>query len=125
MRQLSLWMEALFRARSFSNRLARGKVRVRAEVKGLKPKQKFGFHVHEFGSCANKALMAGGHFNPYDKKHGAPGKESHLGDLGNLISDSKGEAVYSSIIKGRVKKFLGRSVVVHAQPDDFKESAYR
>ena len=97
------------------------KTKVSAQFKGLKANQKFGFHVHEFGICGNKALLAGGHFNPWNKKHGQPtAKEKHLGDLGNLSTNNKGEAVYSALIPGRLNKFLGRSVVVHAKPDDFK-----
>lgn len=97
------------------------KVKVTANFTGLKANQKFGFHVHEFGNCKNKALMAGGHLNPRGQKHGGPlAKERHLGDLGNLVSDAEGKAAYSAVIHGRVKKFLGRSVIVHAQPDDLK-----
>ena len=97
------------------------KVKVTANLKGLKPNQKFGFHVHEFGNCGNKALMAGAHFNPKKRKHGSPsGKEKHLGDLGNLESDSKGQVLYSAVMKGKARKFFGRSVIVHALPDDLK-----
>ena len=104
----------------FFERANKGEVEIFAHFKGLVPNQKFGFHVHEFGNCENKALKAGGHFNPWNKKHGSPeDQEKHLGDLGNLHSDGKGQASYSAIIEGRVKKFLGRSVVVHALPDDF------
>ena len=96
-------------------------VKVTANFKGLKAKQKFGFHVHEFGNCENKALTAGGHLNPWKQKHGGPqDEEKHLGDLGNLESDAKGQAVYSSLVKGRLSTFLGRSVIVHAKPDDLK-----
>ena len=96
-------------------------VQVTAKFKGLKAKQKFGFHVHEFGTCKNKALTAGGHLNPWKQKHGGPqDEEKHLGDLGNLESDAKGQAVYSSLVEGRLEKFLGHSVIVHAKPDDLK-----
>ena len=101
--------------------LGKKKIKVTAHFKGLKPNQKFGFHVHEFGICKNKALMAGAHLNPRKAKHGGPqDKEKHLGDLGNLKSDAKGHAAYSAVVKGRLKKFLGRSVIVHAKADDLK-----
>ena len=104
----------------FFERTGKGEVEISANFKGLAPNKKFGFHVHEFGDCENKALRAGGHFNPWKKKHGGPeDQEKHLGDLGNIHSDDKGQASYSSIIEGKVKKFLGRSVIVHALPDDF------
>ena len=105
----------------FEKAAGKYKVKVTANFKGLKPNQKFGFHVHEFGNCENKALMAGAHFNPRDKKHAGPtDQERHFGDLGNLSSDGKGRASYSVVVKGKVKKFLGRSVIVHALPDDLK-----
>ena len=96
-------------------------VQVKAKITGLEPNKKFGFHVHEFGTCENKALMAGGHLNPWGSKHGASkGKERHLGDLGNLVSNDKGIATYSETIKGSLKMFMGRSVIIHAKADDLK-----
>lgn len=105
----------------FFEQVARYTIKVTANFTGLKPNQKFGFHVHEFGNCENKALAAGGHFNPWNKKHGGPqNKERHLGDLGNVNSDAKGQAAYSAVVKGKVRKFLGRSAIIHALPDDLK-----
>ena len=99
----------------------RHKVKVTAKVTGLPPNRQFGFHVHEWGNCGNKALMAGGHFNPWKGKHGGvKGRRRHLGDLGNLASSEKGEALYKAVIHGKVKKFLGRAVVIHAGKDDLK-----
>ena len=96
-------------------------VKVTANFDGLKANQKFGFHVHEFGNCENNALLAGAHLNPWDQKHGGPqDQERHLGDLGNLESNTKGQAFYSAVVKSRLSKFLGRSVVIHAMTDDLK-----
>ncbi len=103
----------------FFNQTGRYTVEVNANFKGLKPNKAFGFHVHEFGNCENKALMAGGHFNPWNKKHGDPeSDEKHLGDMGNLQSDANGSVSYSAILEGKAKKFFGRAIVVHALPDD-------
>ena len=105
----------------FEQAAGKGEVEISAKFTGLTPNRKFGFHVHEFGDCSNKALMAGGHFNPFNKKHGSPeDDEKHLGDLGNLHSDEKGQVSYSAIVEGKVKKFLGRSAIVHALPDDLE-----
>ena len=96
-------------------------VKVTANIKGLAPNKKLGFHVHEFGTCENKGLLAGGHLNPWGAKHSGPkAKERHLGDLGNIESDKMGSAVYTVSIKGRLKSFMGRSVIIHAQADDMK-----
>ena len=97
------------------------KVKVTANIKGLVPNKKFAFHVHEFGTCENKGLLAGGHLNPWGGKHSGPkAKDRHLGDLGNIESDKTGSAVYTVSVKGRLKSFMGRSVIIHAQADDMK-----
>ena len=101
--------------------LSKSKVLVTAQVSGLKPLKSFGFHVHEFGACGKKGLQAGGHFNPYGARHGGPhSSKKHLGDMGNLKSDKKGLAFYSTELKASIEDFFGRSVLVHAKADDFK-----
>ena len=98
------------------------KILVKASITNLKPQQKFGFHIHEFGDCSLRALKAGGHLS-YHKhsQHGGPSdSKKHLGDLGNLSSDSKGQASYEQVVKGHVKYFLGRSIIIHEKEDDLK-----
>jgi Cu-Zn family superoxide dismutase len=64
------------------------------------------------------------HFNPYNKTHGCPGmKNRHVGDLGNIHTNSKGQAKYTffdDIIKLRGNKcnIIGRGLIIHADPDD-------
>ena len=97
------------------------KVVVKAEVSGLAPNQKHGFHIHQYGDCRENGKNAGTHFNPYKAKHGAPHhKEKHLGDLGNLKANKDGLAFYQKTMKICVKKLIGRSVIVHAGTDDLK-----
>ncbi|EGN74274.1 Cu/Zn superoxide dismutase [Idiomarina sp. A28L] len=99
-------------------------VMVMAHVEGLPANSTHGFHVHEFGDCsAPDATSAGGHFNPYDRDHGAPDSdERHVGDLGNLDSDASGMAHLEQLdhklsLTGE-HRILGKAVVVHAQADD-------
>ena len=97
------------------------KVQLVAQIEGLKPNQKFGFHIHELGNCESKGVLAGGHFNPKDQKHGGlKSKKRHLGDLGNLKSDKEGKATMTALIEGKLKMFMGRSLIIHEAQDDLK-----
>lgn len=94
-------------------------------VSGLKPNSNFGFHIHQYGKCEGPDYKsAGDHFNPYNHKHSGPDKaDRHLGDLGNLTSDNKGHAMKELLVSPDVKDLdmiVGKAVIVHAKPDDFK-----
>lgn len=108
---------------SFSE--AGGKLRVEALVAGLTPGE-HGFHIHEAGDCsAPDAASAKGHFNPAGKAHGHhAGNERHGGDMPNLVANAAGEARFAGEISGLslsgASGVVGRSVVVHADPDDYK-----
>lgn len=100
-------------------------IRVVAQFEGLTPGL-HGFHIHEYGDCSSPdAGSAGGHFNPAGAPHAAPTAEKHhLGDLGNVEAPKSGPAKYDKVFD--FLKFegphsiVGRGVVVHADPDDFK-----
>jgi Cu-Zn family superoxide dismutase len=102
-----------------------GRLRVEARVTGLTPGE-HGFHIHEVGDCsAPDASSAKGHFNPTAKAHGHhAGDEHHGGDMPNLIANAQGEAKYSAELRGLslsgANGVVGRSVVIHADPDDYK-----
>ena len=100
-----------------------GGVRIVADVYNLTP-GKHGFHVHDKGDCsAHDGSSAGGHFNPTNTKHGGPDSaERHVGDMGNLVADAQGHAHYDRVddlmqLNGP-DTIVGRSVIVHADPDD-------
>ena len=103
------------------------RVRVVAEVSGLAAGA-HGFHIHEKGDCsAPDATSAGGHFNPGSQPHGNPASGAHhAGDMPLLIADASGNAtldvtlVTVSLGGGGANDVVGRAVVVHKDPDDFK-----
>jgi Cu-Zn family superoxide dismutase len=104
---------------------AAGGVRVVARIEGLTP-GRHGFHVHEYGDCrAPDGSAAGSHFNPSDSPHASPGDAArHTGDLGNVEADASGVASLDYVdakasFEGE-HSILGRSVIVHANPDDLK-----
>ena len=95
-----------------------------AHLEGL-PEGEHGFHIHEFGDCsAPDGTSAGGHFNPENNEHGRPGVGTrHIGDLGNMTANESGSARYERLdsllsLNGQ-NSIIGRSVVVHANADDF------
>jgi Cu-Zn family superoxide dismutase len=98
---------------------------VHARISGLKPNAEHGFHVHETGSCASTdGTSAGGHFNPDGKPHGPQAAAHHAGDLPALKADANGMADARFALTGPTvadgpASVVGRSVVVHAQPDDY------
>lgn len=102
------------------------KLRIEAKVSGLTPGE-HGFHVHESGDCsAQDASSAKGHFNPGAKPHGHHGSaERHAGDMPNLVADAAGNATLRIdmgmlTLDNAPAGIVGRSVVVHADPDDYK-----
>jgi len=105
-----------------------GQVLVTADVRGLKPNQDHGFHVHEKGDCSSgDGMSTGGHFNPDAVGHGhvLPGDTGHAGDMPNLKADASGNAKVSfSVTKMTVANgqfsIVGKGLIVHRDPDDFK-----
>jgi Cu-Zn family superoxide dismutase len=102
------------------------KLRVEARIAGLTPGE-HGFHVHEAGDCsAPDASSAKGHFNPAAKQHGHySGAEHHAGDMPNLVADASGNATVSGEVSmlslgSDANSIVNRSVVIHADPDDYK-----
>jgi Cu-Zn family superoxide dismutase len=106
-------------------KLASGGVHLEADVTGLTPGE-HGFHVHEVGDCsAPDATSAKGHFNPNGMPHGGQDGEHHMGDMQNMVADADGKAHYSGdfaslAIGSGEGDILGRAVVIHAAPDDYK-----
>jgi Cu-Zn family superoxide dismutase len=102
------------------------KVQVVGDIRGLTPNTEHGFHIHEKGDLGSPDLSsAGPHFNPENKKHGGMhGSERHVGDLGNIRSDSNGVAHVDVTVENATlsakNAIVNRSIIVHAKPDDLK-----
>ncbi|HEY5900452.1 MAG TPA: superoxide dismutase family protein [Burkholderiales bacterium] len=103
------------------------KVRVVVQAQGLKPGREHGFHIHEAGDCSSgDGMSAKGHFNPTGKPHGNPSSaERHAGDLPALKADAQGRATLEVAVDGisvgpGPASIIGRGLIIHADPDDFK-----
>jgi superoxide dismutase, Cu-Zn family len=103
------------------------KVKIVVFVQGLKPGQEHGLHIHEKGDCSSgDGMSAGGHFNPHGKPHGHPQSgERHAGDLPSLNANKSGRAnvqveVDQITVTPGPSSIVGRAVIVHASPDDYK-----
>lgn len=90
------------------------------ELKGFEPHSVHAVHIHEYGDLRKGCVSLGGHFNPTKQPHG-----QHAGDLFyNFETDSEGvftyryETPHISLFHGP-KCILGRSIVIHAFPDDY------
>ena len=102
------------------------KVTVAARVSGLAPGS-HGFHIHDKGDCSSgDGMSAGGHFNPQGKPHAHPATaDRHAGDMPMLVADASGDATLTVeldviAIGAGATDIVGRSVIVHKDPDDFK-----
>ena len=100
---------------------------VHARVSGLKPGQEHGFHIHEKGDCSSgDGMSTGGHFNPGGKPHAHPSAtDRHTGDLPSLQADAQGKADLRIAVQGPsigsgVTDIVGKGLIVHAMPDDYK-----
>jgi Cu-Zn family superoxide dismutase len=103
------------------------RVRVVANVSGLRPNQEHGFHIHEKGDCSSgDGMSAGGHFNPLGKPHAHPSAtERHAGDLPALKADASGNAsmsieVDTIAVADGPTSVVGKGLIVHVQPDDYR-----
>ena len=80
----------------------------------------FGFHIHEYGVCEinnpdSPFESAGGHYNPYNEPHG-----NHAGDFPVVFSNNGYARMSFFTDKFKPEDIIGRSVLLHENPDDFK-----
>ncbi|MEB3882305.1 superoxide dismutase family protein [Lyngbya sp. CCY1209] len=102
-------------------------VEVNAEVTGLPPNTRHGFHIHETGTCEPDFGAAGGHFDPgpFGQTNPDDNHPFHMGDLPNLEADADGKAVFShrtsriTLTRGPLSLFDddGSAFIVHIDED--------
>jgi Cu-Zn family superoxide dismutase len=104
---------------------------IEGTISGLRPNHSHGFHIHEAGDLSDGCTSACAHYNPHGASHGGPAdtrRNRHVGDLGNLVTDSKGVARFSvrdKYVKLRGKySVIGRSLVIHEDTDDLGTGEY-
>lgn len=90
---------------------------ISAKVSGLPQNGSgfYGFHIHEGKSCDGEGFPdTGGHYNPQNLPH-----PSHAGDLPPLLSYHGNAFMSVKTDRFRLREIIGRTVVIHAGPDDF------
>ena len=108
----------------FGEDLNNNQIKIDLNLTGLKPNSLHGFHVHEAGDLSDKCTSMCSHFNPFGNDHGCPREKiRHVGDLGNIKTNNKGEAKYTfydNVIKLRGSKsnIIGRGLIIHKDEDD-------
>lgn len=92
-------------------------VLVEADISGLPPSETgfYGFHIHEGTGCGGENFSdTGGHFNPGNTLH-----PNHAGDLPPLLGNLGRAYMLVLTDRFRVPDILGKTVVIHGDPDDF------
>ena len=95
---------------------------IKVKLEGLPPGKR-GFHIHEKGNLIDGCQSLCAHYNPKNNNHGGLNdKDSHVGDLGNIIVDKKGKV--DCVIQAKKVRLtgkysvIGRSIVIHQKEDD-------
>jgi superoxide dismutase, Cu-Zn family len=99
---------------------------VQGSVSGLTPGMTYAIHVHQFGNCSAPD-SSGDHFAGAGERHGNPFDSlplHHRGDLPSLQANGSGVGLINFMTNAMnlgtdSTSVLGRSVVVHALPDDY------
>ena len=110
------------------NRARRGLDQDHVRADGLRRQRPAEFHIRASGDLRDGCASTTGHYNPFNKDHGAPADRTrHVGDLGNVVTDAAGNA-NGNITDRWVQLYgkysvVGRAVVLHAGTDDLGKTA--
>lgn len=95
-----------------------GSVLIVARIFGLPTKSEtgfFGFHIHQGSACTGDDFSGtGSHYNPAEQAH-----PEHAGDLPPLLCCNGNTYLSVRTDRFSVKEIIGRTVVIHSDPDDF------
>ena len=95
-----------------------GSVLIVVRIFGLPTKSEtgfFGFHIHEGSACIGADFSGtGSHYNPVEQAH-----PEHAGDLPPLLGCNGNAFLSVRTDRFSVKEIIGRTVVIHSDPDDF------
>jgi len=118
---------------------SRGRVSLSGNLSGMEGEH--ALHIHEWGNVDDECRTTGGHYNPWNTKHGGPGRIStmeenfnfttssasdpsttgHVGDLGNILFANH-TAVFKfdsdRLSEAGLHSIIGRSIVLHQRRDD-------
>ncbi|MDY7021239.1 MAG: superoxide dismutase family protein [Cyanobacteriota bacterium] len=102
-------------------------VEVQAEINGLPPNTKHGFHIHQTAECEPDFGAAGGHFDPgpFGETNPDANHPFHMGDLPNLVANAEGKAILThrtsrvTLSSGPLNLFDedGSAFIVHVDED--------
>jgi superoxide dismutase, Cu-Zn family len=101
---------------------------VAVAVTGMTPGP-HGFHIHAVGRCEAPGFeSAGGHLNPYGRKHGTQAEAGpHLGDMENIVVGPSGSGAGTFDLPGSgpgdvdaIFDADGAAIIVHAGADDYR-----
>jgi Cu-Zn family superoxide dismutase len=100
-------------------------VRIQADFTKLPPGL-HGFHIHKAGDLREGCTSCCDHWNKgAPSVHGGPPSSHgarHTGDLGNISMEKPSSSFF---LRGvRVEELYGRSMIVHADPDDLGKGDY-
>ncbi len=108
--------------------LQRGRCKISFHLYDFEPHSVHAMHIHSRGNLLRGCKSLGPHYDPTASNlHGAFGSKirHHRGDLlNNFQANESGSFEFVYVDSLKVKDLYGRSVVIHAFPDDLGRADY-